>query len=54
MAEEGKKPPRERGLKLCSIAINALKGVTSAVTDASKLAGIFKSYLLTLTNLLGV
>lgn len=52
--EEGKKPPTERVPKLCSMAINALKGITSAVTDASQLAEILKTYLPTLTNILGI
>jgi uncharacterized protein YjbI with pentapeptide repeats len=54
IAEEGKKPPGERVLKFCSMAINALKGVTSTVTDASKLAEVFKTYLPTLTSILGL
>jgi uncharacterized protein YjbI with pentapeptide repeats len=54
IAEEGKKPPEERTLKYCSMAVNALKGVASAVTDASKLAEVLKTYLPTLTTLLGM
>ncbi|RCJ29113.1 hypothetical protein A6770_01615 [Nostoc minutum NIES-26] len=54
IAEEGKKPLKDRGLKLCSMAVNALKGVTSVVTDTSKLAEVLKSYLPTLTNILGI
>ncbi|MDZ8050174.1 MAG: pentapeptide repeat-containing protein [Aulosira sp. ZfuVER01] len=54
IAEEGKKPPGERVLKLCSLAVNALKGVTSAITDTSKLAEVFKTYLPTITSLLGL
>ncbi|MEO0971115.1 MAG: hypothetical protein AAFX80_23085 [Cyanobacteria bacterium J06639_18] len=54
IAEEGKKPPKERIMKLCSMALNALKGVTTAITDASKLAETLKNYLPTLTSLLGI
>ncbi|MEH2423843.1 MAG: pentapeptide repeat-containing protein [Nostoc sp.] len=54
IAEEGKKPSEERVNKLCSMALNALKGIASAVTDASKLAEVFKTYLPTLTNILGI
>ncbi len=52
IAEEAKKTPAERVLKLCSMALNALKGLTAAVTDASKLATTLKTYLPTLTTLL--
>lgn len=54
IAEEAKKPAPERTLKYCSMALNALKGITSAVTDASKLAEVFKTCLPTLTTLLGL
>ncbi len=54
IAEEAKKTPGERVLKLCSMALNALKGLTAAVTDASKLATTLKTYLPTLTTLLGL
>lgn len=54
IAEEGKKPSGERVNKLCSMALNALKGIASAVTDASKLAEVFKTYLPTLTSMLGI
>ncbi|MDM9582205.1 hypothetical protein [Nostoc sp. GT001] len=54
IAEEGKKPSGERGNKLCSMALNALKGIASAVTDASKLAEVFKTYLPTLASILGI
>lgn len=54
IAEEGKKPSAERGNKLCSMALNALKGIASAVTDASKLAEVFKTYLPTLASILGI
>ncbi len=54
IAEEAKKPSGERVNKLCSMALNALKGIASAVTDASKLAEIFKTYLPTLTSILGI
>ncbi|MBD1928685.1 pentapeptide repeat-containing protein [Trichocoleus sp. FACHB-90] len=54
IAEEGKKPPEERAIKYCSMAVNALKGVTTAVTDASKLAEVLQTYLPTLTGILGI
>ncbi|WP_261225248.1 pentapeptide repeat-containing protein [Ancylothrix sp. D3o] len=54
IAEEAKKPAPERTLKYCTMALNALKGITSAVTDASKLAEVFKTCLPTLTTLLGL
>ena len=54
IAEEAKKPAPERTLKYCSMALNALKGITSAVTDASKLAEVFRTCLPTLTTLLGL
>lgn len=54
IAEEANKTPKERVLKLCSMALNALKGLTAAVTDASKLATTLKTYLPTLTTLLGL
>jgi CRISPR/Cas system CSM-associated protein Csm2 small subunit len=54
IAEEGKKPPEERTIKYCSMAVNALKGVGGAVSDASKLAEVLKTCLPTLTGLLGI
>ncbi|MBD2411980.1 hypothetical protein FACHB389_33305 [Nostoc calcicola FACHB-389] len=54
IAEEGKKPQGERALKYCSMAVNALKGLTSTVSDASKLAEVFKTYLPALTSILGL
>ncbi|NET01026.1 MAG: hypothetical protein F6K61_10715 [Sphaerospermopsis sp. SIO1G1] len=54
IAEEGKKPPAERIMKLCSMAINALNGLTSAVTDTSKLAEAMTTYLPTLSKILGI
>ncbi|MGB3513467.1 MAG: hypothetical protein WBA93_30500 [Microcoleaceae cyanobacterium] len=54
IAEEAKKSSGERVLKLCSMALNALKGLTAAVTDASLLASTLKTYLPTLTTLLGL
>ena len=54
IAEEGKKPPEERTIKYCSMAVNALKGVAGAVSDASKLAEVLKTCLPTLTGLLGI
>jgi hypothetical protein len=54
IAEEGKKPPEERTIKYCSMAVNALKGVAGAVSDASKLAEVLNTYLPTLSGLLGI
>ncbi|MEB3342671.1 pentapeptide repeat-containing protein [Okeania sp.] len=54
IAEEAKKTPGERILKLCSMALNALKGLTATMTDASKLATTLKNCLPTLTTLLGL
>lgn len=54
IAEEAKKPPAERAGKYCSMALNALKGVTAAVTDASKLGEVLKTCLPTLIGLLGL
>jgi uncharacterized protein YjbI with pentapeptide repeats len=54
LAEEGKKSPESRVNKLCLMAMNALKGVASTVTDASKLAEMLKTSLPTLTKLLGL
>ncbi|BBD61266.1 rfrA pentapeptide repeat-containing protein [Nostoc sp. HK-01] len=54
IAEEAKKPANERVMKLCTMALNALKGVTSAVTDASKLGELLKTYLPTLKSILGL
>lgn len=53
IAEEGKKPPEQRTAKLCKLALNALSGVASAVTDASKLGEVVKTHLPILTKLLG-
>ncbi len=54
IAEEGKKPSDERTIKYCSMAVNALKGVAGAVSDASKLAEVLKTCLPTLTGLLDI
>ncbi|MBD2518486.1 pentapeptide repeat-containing protein [Nostoc sp. FACHB-973] len=54
IAEEGKKPQGERALKFCSMAVNALKGLTSTVSDASKLAEVLKTHLPALTSILGL
>ncbi|MBW4676828.1 MAG: pentapeptide repeat-containing protein [Desmonostoc geniculatum HA4340-LM1] len=54
IAEEGKKPQGERVLKFCSMAVNALKGLTSTVSDASKLAEVLKTHLPALTSILGL
>ena len=52
LAEEGKKPPEQRVAKLCSMAVNALKGLSTTVVSASKLAEVFKMCLPTLTAVL--
>lgn len=54
IAEEAQKPPSDRILKLCSMAVNALTGITTAVTDASKLTEVLTTHLPTLTRLLGI
>lgn len=54
IAEEGKKSQEKRTPKFCKMALNALTGVTSAVTDASKLAEALKTYLPTVTKILGM
>ncbi|NEP17686.1 MAG: pentapeptide repeat-containing protein [Leptolyngbya sp. SIO4C1] len=52
IAEEGKKPPEQRITKLCSMAVNALKGLTSTVSEVSTLAGALKTCLPALASLL--
>lgn len=54
IAEEAQKPPSDRILKLCTMAVNALTGITTAVTDASKLTEVLTTHLPTLTRLLGI
>jgi histidyl-tRNA synthetase len=54
LAEEGKKKPEQRLGKLCSMAVNALKGVTATVSDVSKLADILQKSLPTIMALLGL
>lgn len=54
LAEEAKKPPESRTTKLCAMAMNALKGVTGTLSDASKLAEILKSSLPALKGILGL
>lgn len=54
LAEEGKKPPENRVAKLCSLAVNALKGIASTVSDASKLVGVVNTSLPLLKGLLGL
>lgn len=54
LAEEGNKPPEQRTAKFCTMAVNALKGLTSTLTDASKLAEVVKMLLPTLTGLFGL
>ncbi|MCY7323422.1 MAG: pentapeptide repeat-containing protein [Phormidesmis sp. CAN_BIN36] len=45
LAQEAKKPPENRTAKLCTMAMNALKGATATLSDASKLAEIIKNAL---------
>ena len=54
IAKEGKKPPKERDIDICSMALNALTGVTATVTNVSKLAELVEKYLPTLTQLLKI
>ncbi len=54
LAEEAKKPPENRIVKLCSMAMNALKGVTSSLSDASKLSEVIKTSLPLLKGLFGL
>jgi uncharacterized protein YjbI with pentapeptide repeats len=54
IAEEGKKPPEKRTAKLCSMAMNALKGVVATVSDVSTLATVLQSSLPPLLLLLGL
>jgi DNA replication initiation complex subunit (GINS family) len=54
LAEEAKKPPENRTTKLCAMAMNALKGVTGTLSDASKLAEVIKTALPLLKGLLGM
>ena len=52
LAEEGSKPPEQRTSKFSKMAVNALKGLASTVTDVSKLAEVMKTLLPTLTKIL--
>ena len=54
IAEEGKKPPEQRTAKLCSMAMNALKGVAATVSDVSKLATVLQTSVPPLLLLLGL
>ncbi|MEG4526650.1 pentapeptide repeat-containing protein [Microcoleus sp. C2D2] len=54
IAKEGKKPPKERDSDICSMALDALIGVTATVTNVSKLAELVEKYLPTLTQLLKI
>lgn len=54
LGEEAKKPPENRTAKLCTMAMNALKGVTSTLSDASQLAEVVKNVLPVLKGLLGI
>jgi uncharacterized protein YjbI with pentapeptide repeats len=54
LAKEGKKDPKERDLDICAMALDALKGVSTTVSHASKLAEFVEKYLPTLSQLLGI
>jgi uncharacterized protein YjbI with pentapeptide repeats len=54
LAEEAQKPKENRLLKLCTMAVNALKGVISNVTGASKMVDILKTYLPSLVKFFGI
>lgn len=54
LAEESQKPKEQRLSNMCSLAMNALKGITSTLSDASKLADLFKTHMPTLVSLLGL
>ncbi len=54
LAEESQKPKEQRLPKMCSMAMNALKGITSTLSDASKLADLLKTHLPTLVSLLSL
>lgn len=54
IAEEAKKEPENRAAKLCSMAINALKGITSGLSEASKLAETMTKTVPLLKGVLGI
>ena len=54
LAEEAQKPKESRLLKLCTMAVNALKGVVSTITSASKIVDILKTHLPTLVKFFGI
>ncbi len=54
LAEEAQKPKEQRITKLCSMAVNALKGINSTVTDVSKLADILETHLPTIIKFFGL
>jgi uncharacterized protein YjbI with pentapeptide repeats len=54
LAEEGSKPAAQRSPKFCSMAVNALRGITSATVEASKLATALKTLLPKVIGLLGL
>ncbi|NJK52166.1 MAG: hypothetical protein HC936_03875 [Leptolyngbyaceae cyanobacterium SU_3_3] len=54
LAEEAQKKPENRAAKLCTMAMNALKGATTSLSDVSKLAEILKTTLPLLKGLLGI
>ncbi|MBD2092502.1 pentapeptide repeat-containing protein [Microcoleus sp. FACHB-1515] len=51
LAEEGSKPPEKRATKFCTMAVNALKGLASSLTNASQLAEAMKTLLPALTGI---
>lgn len=54
LAEEVQKPKEQRLSKIFSIAVNALKGIASTISDTSKLVDALKTHLPTLIKLLGL
>jgi len=54
LAEEAQKPKEKRVLKLCSMAVNALKGIVSTLTDVGKIADVLKTHLPTLVKFFGI
>lgn len=54
LAKEGKKPPEERDKDIAGMALDALQGISTTVSHASKLAEFVEKYLPTLSKLLGL
>ena len=54
IAEEGQKSTESRVKKLCTMALNALKGIRTSVSDASNLATVFQTTLPLVKIILGL